>query len=470
MQSGAPMKKILWLIASLTPAVLVPVVGCSPTSDSVSEPAVARAESALAPNCTWITRALGDFEIAPDPEFAPNLLLVTNVDQGASNYPVTISQLSGVDGSVIAGPVRVAENYTGLSKINGPELSRLPPGGPVRMGVLYHSPRGVSAAWRVSNPASWDAFVSKLDGQPMLLPHVGPPLLDASPADAYPGGGAPDDLSGFSAFGGACHGLCYGRVAGAAGSMTAVHDRVYADDGLVGMASTADASVEDEVLVSACRYDAACAQASCPGQLACVIGCGGDVACLKGCDTACLATCANSECGVYRATIDGAGGLRPLASPSAACGTGRPLGHLTPVDCSTTHAAPRETLRTGKPTGSNTTYTFVKDGRDIVVSSVGGLSARFTDAGIDAEHFRTVGGASGQLVMYYQVRTGANAGGYKITVDESLGTITADGSFTDKTYGVELVYFPQAATPGFAYYALEDRPLLGQQWITRCTL
>lgn len=462
------MKKTPWLVATLASSLLVPVVGCGSGADPGSEPAVARAEAALAPNCTWITRALGDFEIAPDPEFAPSLLLVTNVGNGASNYPVTVSQLSGADGSVVAGPVTVAENYTGLSIVNGPELSRLPAGGPVRMGVLYHSPRGVSGAWRVSNPPSWDAFVSKLDGQPMLLPRVGPPLLDATPGDAYPGGGAPDDLSGYSAFGGTCAGLCYGRVAGAAGTMTAVHDLAYRDDGLLGMASTADAGREDEVLLSACHYDTTCAQSTCPGQIACVAACAGNPSCLQGCDTACLATCANSECGVYRATVDGAGGLRPLAAPAAACGTNRALGYFAPVEC-TTYGAPRETLRAGKPTGSNNVYTFVKDGADIVVMRSGVPSVRVASYA-NAEHFRTVGGPNGQLVMYYQVRDGANRGGYEITIDENAVPHVTHARFTDKTYGVELVYFPQAATPGFAYYALEDRPLLGEQWITRCTL
>jgi hypothetical protein len=121
----------------------------------------------------------GDFEVQVDPQDpARNVIYTSNVATGASS--VVVARIDGLSGQVVPGSLHViANNYQGVTLINGPEFVQ-PPGG--ELGILYAGPEGVHGAFRPLNTQVWYNFFFNLTG----VPTNGSPSKLPTSIGAYP--------------------------------------------------------------------------------------------------------------------------------------------------------------------------------------------------------------------------------------------------------------------------------------------
>jgi hypothetical protein len=165
-----------------------------------------------ATDCEVVARDLGkfgDFEITVDPtDPASNLLIVGNIGENLAGTPIIVAQLDGYTGKLLAGPTVIAEDFTGIKIINGPEFAFSEY---QNLGVLYAGPYGVHAAWRFGG--SWDEFHYDVWGN--TFPGSPPPLPGTEPG-RYPQGAPPFGVRTvaefFGRFNNQCPGRCYGLL------------------------------------------------------------------------------------------------------------------------------------------------------------------------------------------------------------------------------------------------------------------
>ena len=116
---------------------------------------------------------LGDYEIVEDPEAPGNLLLTANLGEDTTaGTPIAVFDMDGTTGAVDPSPTIVAQDYTGVILLNGPEFVYIPGEGGVEsmLCVLYHGgTRSVHSSCRRNGVWGHDVF-GDLASDPPALP------------------------------------------------------------------------------------------------------------------------------------------------------------------------------------------------------------------------------------------------------------------------------------------------------------
>ena len=350
------------------------------------EPATAQ-ECVNADPASVLASVHGDSEVIVDPQDAErNLILTANVGDGMSK--VAIARIDGRTGQVTPGSLSIiANNFYGLTRINGPEFVQKPTG---ELGVLYAGLGGVRAAFRSAIPEKWNEFSFDVTGKRIF---GNPPLLPSTSNGAYPAPPTPLRQNTYGQYRGDCTGICFGALG--QGVTTDVVAAVLAAKGLTTAAATQSPD-DGQIYLSACG--------------------------------------ASGSCGLYEAVLDGVGGFVAGSFQKLA-----EMGTTAPVSL----AAARHP-RTGS------TVLFSNKGSGAVDvwehSSDGGalrLVRRVPASG--SVHFRAEVDAR-EVVLHYLVKSGANAGSYTIPVVAAGRILQAGGAkkVNDNAAGAEIAWLPAA--------------------------
>jgi hypothetical protein len=353
----------------------------------------------------------GDFELSNDPQ-DPNqhILFLSNVTGGGSLAPqnVVVARMDAQSGLAIAGSLTtIANNFQGNSNENGPAWMETPQG---QLGILYTGVGGVHAAYRASQPTTWNQFRYNYDqsatlGSPTVLPNTS--------SGAYPGNpvNPPSTAATYPQYMGACTSLCYAAYnSGIATDVSAT----LAPNGYTALTST-QANVDGWLYISACKTTGAC--------------------------------------GLYQGKINGAGGLTNFQqiAPTGTIGVARLAASQHPLTGA-------EVLFTnGAGNSVNVWMQAINGGPLTLIATV--------PAAPGADHFRANNSAT-QVVLNYFVRSGTYVGSYTVPVGAS-GTALLVGSskmISVHASGTEFQWFP-AADQWAIYYRTTTTPYV-RCWVT----
>ncbi|MEA3274279.1 MAG: hypothetical protein U9Q81_03070 [Pseudomonadota bacterium] len=239
---------------------------------------------------------IDNFEVSEDPRDPQYLLVATNdgpeilegwpplyipreTPTGEPVYSnVLVGRFNAVDGSFADGPVTVASNYQGAGFVNGPEFTQ----SDGRFGLLFAGPDGVHSVWRELEGA-WHAFSENEDGSLVVTDQEGrlmaAPITVTAPG-RFPAGGTAFEHRGHVEFFGltledGCQEKCYGLLEATSGTTTDVFRRAVTQG-----------------------FDRYFYSTPLPHDPVGVV--------FSGCLTA-----DDASCGLFRAQIDGFGGLSP---------------------------------------------------------------------------------------------------------------------------------------------------------------
>jgi hypothetical protein len=342
----------------------------------------------------------GDFELATDPTDPNHIMFVSNVTpDSTAPQNVVVAQIDGQTGRVVAGSLTViANNFSGLSRQNGPEWMQAPDG---RVGVVYAGAGGVHGVYRAASPSSWNAFQfnwnnTASSGSPSLLPDTFSSAFPGSPL------GPPTKAATIPQAWGKCTTTCYGAYNTGKttdiGAVIAAQGYVYSNSTMPDGSST---SSDGLVYIAACQ---------------------------------------GSACGIYEAKIDGNGGLT----------------FLQQVASTGSWAVTRMAVGRHPTTGTFVMFTDAP-GNVVNVWQQQPASAppypQFTligsvpvPAGYD--HFRTLA-SNAKLILNFFVRQGAPLGTYSITINARGGSLVVPSSpmllSSATSGGSELKFLPLAA-------------------------
>ena len=330
----------------------------------------------------------GDFEVVIDPQdTAGNLIYVSNMSDGTST--VVAARISGLTGTVLNGSLTtIANNFRGLTSINGPEFVQKPNG---ELGIVYAGSEGVHGVFRPAQPAVWNDFRFDVTGAPT---RGRPPALPATSAGAYPAAPLPPGQSTYAQWRGSCLGLCYAALDGDISTDVFTLEA----QGLTVSAST-NSPRDGYVFVSACD--------------------------------------GTNSCGLYEVKIDNAGGfvsgsLQKFASLSGSTFKDSLVSVRHPV------------------TGS--TIVFSNKGASGTAIDVweqpeegGALSLIASVPVTSSGHFRAVSSTTA-IVLHHLIRTGTSGGSYTIpvTATESGLTVGANKKISAVSGGSEFAWLPAA--------------------------
>ena len=353
----------------------------------------------------------------PDiPDGVPPLYVPRETSDGKPIYnDILVARFNAVDGSLADGPVKVASNYQGVGFVNGPEFTQ----SDGRLGVLFAGPDGVHSVWREVGGA-WNAFTENEDGSPVEPDNIGrlmaAPLAVTGPG-RFPAGGDGFDHRGDVEFFGltlkdACWEKCYGLLEATSGTTTDVYQQAIAQGFKQYFYSTPVPDDPQGVIFAACR------------------------------------TMDDASCGLFRAEIDGFGGL----SPARQIAQGGPydihqeivIADVLPLAGGGQRLVVLAAGRVGQASESPIIDVWTCDDSNPFDCQTMTLQARVpTSLGLN--HFRTVASRNA-LYLHYLIREDlpdAAKGGYLVEIrDNGDGTARVIGParVISKAGGVELVW------------------------------
>jgi len=356
-----------------------------------------------------------DFEIAVDPEDPEgNLIFAANVERGApQGTAIYVMRLDGRTGMISGVPRIVADNYTGIQRVNGPELAYHPDHG---LGVMLAGPGGIHAAWRAPG-AAWDAFDVDLEGA--RFPPLAPPALPPTIPGRHP---KDSQTFGFRTYAeidfetDTCSEVCYAYLSDR--TTTDLKRVLEAGSTFRMYRSTLHPLADGYAIVTGCR----------------------------------VPTLTPADCGLFEVKIDGNGGIQ--------AGTFMQLAALEQF-------ADKAYLQMAAGVRPQTEH--------LVVGVIFGLTITVWEAAVphaplekvgtvaippggkdNPNHLRFVPGAS-TIYIHFFVRDGANMGSYVSLLDDTLHpSVRIDPADPG---GSELVYLPAAGR--FAEYRSETVTLPG---------
>jgi hypothetical protein len=362
----------------------------------------------------------GDYELATDPTDPNHILFESNVTPNSTApQNVVVAQLDGQTGRAVPGSFTVvANNFSGLSKENGPEWMETPDG---RLGIIYAGVGGIYGVYRAASPSSWNAFQFNWDGTASA---GSPSLLPDTLSGVYPGTPIAPPTTGVTipqAFG-SCTTTCYGAYN--SGKTTDVGPVIAAQGYVYSNSTQPQGSSSSDGLVY-------------------------------------IAACQGSACGIYEAKIDGNGGLT----------------FLQQVASTGSWAVTRMAVGVHPVTGNLVMFTDAP-GNVVNVWQQQPVSAppypQFTLIGTvpvpaSYDHFRTRPSPSKLLLVFF-VRKGAPLGVYSITVSASGGNLVVPSSPTllssATSGGSELKFFPLAAKWALIYRTTVSPSAYTRCWVT----
>jgi hypothetical protein len=366
---------------------------------------------------TDVDQYLGDFEIVPDPsDPQSNLLLTANIGEDPlKGAKIIVARLDAQTGKPIQKQRVIANNYTGLNQVNGPEFAFHDTYG---LGVLYAGPDGVHAAWRKPGERAWDAFLYDVYGVEFL--DKSPPPLPGTIAGRDPGSSPPFGQTTYTEFGAFCEKHCAGNYTDATRTDLGPALR---ELGIELTYTTPHPSTDGYLVISACP--------SISGR--------------------------SQGCGLFEVQVDGTGGVWADT-----------LYRLTPSNHSIRYRS-RDGIRAAihPVTGYFVVFALRFNTLDIWESPSAhaplALVASFSGLPQETRHTRVVEYPGG-LYLHFLVKEGAGHGSY--LVEFTRDTVSVPERFSQKGRGTELVYLPAADRLAFYYKQMSDDDLT--QLLVRC--
>ncbi len=382
--------------------VAMQLFGCSHDVGAASLPS----ECEDADPARVLANISGDFELTADPQDPlGNLIYVANAASGASD--VVVARIDRLTGKFVGGSLTtVATNFSGETRINGPEFVQQPDGS---FGIIYRGPQGVHAVFRSNPPSAWNNFAYNVNGDPLA---GSPPPLPSTEMDNYPGAGMPFGQSTYAELNQTANKAFFGPLR--SGQLTDMGTAMAAQ-GLT-LTTAAQSPREGYIFMIASHPD--------------------------------------SGPGIYEAQINGAGGFTS--------------GTLVKL-ATTATTAPWGTMRAIRHPLTGSTVLFTNAGNDKISiwkqpSSGGMLTLINTVTATNNDHYRTEEDAS-KVVLHYLVRKGSAKGSYTLPVTASGTTLVAGVArkISTAAAGAELAWLPVPNK-----WALYYRSGAGSNGVTRC--